>query len=294
MLLQRCCSSLAPRSFLLPVRRNHGSSSNFSATKRARSILPGIRQLILIRHGESLGNIDERAYGETADWRIPLIKRGREQARMAGKKVASMLQSSDNTKEGKIIFYVSPYLRTRQTLREILHEIPPNQILGIREDPRISEQQFGNFQSHHTMQDNKATRTDFGRFYYRFPEGGESGFDVYNRVSGFIGTLKRDSAEYYNNDNKEECKEDYSTTICIVTHGLAMRLFLMRWFQYSVHEFERSYNPKNAAVVVLERDPGGWFELSAVDRIAMGFPSYHEQERFRFMHDYSLLDKSAW
>ena len=50
------------------------------------------------------------------------------------------------------------------------------------------------------MQDNKATRSDFGRFYYRFPEGGESGFDVYNRVSGFIGTLKRDSAEYYNDD----------------------------------------------------------------------------------------------
>jgi len=227
--------------------------------------------------------------------------------------VASHISSSNNnnnpkevSKSNNIFFYVSPYLRTRQTLREILHEIPSDQILGIREDPRISEQQFGNFQSHHTMQDNKATRSDFGRFYYRFPEGGESGFDVYNRVSGFIGTLKRDSAEYYNNDDDdvdndsssidddEGQEENNSTTICIVTHGLALRLFLMRWFQYTVHEFERSYNPKNAAVVVLERDPGGWFELSAVDRIAMGFPSYKEQERFRLMHDYSLLDKSAW
>mmetsp|Transcript_5 Transcript_5/g.9 ORF Transcript_5/g.9 Transcript_5/m.9 type:complete len:292 (-) Transcript_5:848-1723(-) len=272
-------------------------SSSSRATKRA---LPGIHRIILIRHGESLGNIDERAYGETADWRIPLTNRGREQARLAGKKVASHITPSniksnpntiESTTSNNIFFYVSPYLRTRQTLREILHEIPSDQILGIREDPRISEQQFGNFQSHHTMQDNKATRSDFGRFYYRFPEGGESGFDVYNRVSGFIGTLKRDSAEYYSED---ETQEEDSTTICIVTHGLALRLFLMRWFQYSVHEFERSYNPKNAAVVVLERDPGGWFELSPVDRIAMGFPSYQEQERFRLMHDYSLLDKSAW
>ena len=274
--------------------------SSSSATKRA---LPGIHRIILIRHGESLGNIDERAYGDTADWRIPLTNRGREQARNAGKKVAShiILPSNSNNNNpigstgsgsNNIFFYVSPYLRTRQTLREILHEIPSDQILGIREDPRISEQQFGNFQSHHTMQDNKATRSDFGRFYYRFPEGGESGFDVYNRVSGFIGTLKRDSAEYYNDD---EGQEGDSTTICIVTHGLSLRLFLMRWFQYSVHEFERSYNPKNAAVIVLERDPiGGWFELSPVDRLAMGFPSYQEQERFRLMHDYSLLDKSSW
>lgn len=277
--------------------RKSSSSSSSRASKRA---LPGIHRIILIRHGESLGNIDERAYGETADWRIPLTNKGREQARNAGKKVASHIITSSNinnnpieesTGSNNIFFYVSPYLRTRQTLREILHEIPPDQILGIREDPRISEQQFGNFQSHHTMQDNKATRSDFGRFYYRFPEGGESGFDVYNRVSGFIGTLKRDSAEYYDDD---EDQNGNSTTICIVTHGLALRLFLMRWFQYSVHEFERSYNPKNAAVVVLERDPGGWFELSPVDRLAMGFPSYQEQERFRLMHDYSLLDKSAW
>ena len=300
LLLQRC-------RFHLVVTYNHlynfsfrsSSSSNVSTANRTRSVLPGIRRILLIRHGESLGNIDERAYGKTADWQIPLTKRGREQARIAGKKVASHIiqsaQSSSNSNikdDNNIFFYVSPYLRTRQTLREILSEIPKEKILGIREDPRISEQQFGNFQSHHTMQDNKATRVDFGRFYYRFPEGGESGFDVYNRVSGFIGTLKRDSSEYYDNDAKEE--EDYSTTICIVTHGLSLRLFLMRWFQYSVHEFERSYNPKNAAVVCLERAPGGWFELSAVDRIAMGFPSYHEQERFRFIHDYSLLDKNSW
>ena len=287
LLLRRCychCSS---------AHRRH---KRLSST----TILPGVNKIILIRHGESLGNIDERSYGNTADWRIPLTKRGREQARLAGKKVATHIMcNNNNNNNSNILFYVSPYLRTRQSLREILHEIPSDQILGIREDPRISEQQFGNFQSHHTMQDNKATRSDFGRFYYRFPEGGESGFDVYNRVSGFIGTLKRDSAEYYDVDfndgsDDEEGQEENSTTICIVTHGLSLRLFLMRWLQYSVHEFERSYNPKNAAVVVLERDPGGWFELSTVDRLAMGFPSYLEQERFRLMHDYSLLDKSAW
>lgn len=87
---------------------------------------------------------------------------------------------------------------------------------------------------------------------------------------------------------------DEGMTICIVTHGLALRLFLMRWFQYTVHEFERSYNPKNGRVVVLTQAESGGFELSEVDRIAMGFPLHKEQERFRLMDDHSLLDKSEW
>jgi len=269
-----------------------------------------------------LGNIDERAYVNTADWRIPLTERGREQARLAGKKVASHLCLGDDDecttddgkdnlnvggggqqdgepkkRKGKVFFYVSPYLRTRQTLREILREVDPECIVGIREDPRVAEQQFGNFQSHHAIQDNKATRSDFGRFFYRFPDGGESGFDVYNRVSGFIGTLQRDSYDVmqsWSKNSPSSSSSEEGFTICIVTHGLSMRLFLMRWFQYTVHEFERSYNPDNGRVVVLEPAAPGGFELSEVDRIAMGFPLYREQERFRLMDDYSLLDKSEW
>ena len=61
-----------------------------------------------------------------------------------------------------------------------------------------------------------------------------------------------------------------------------------------MHEFERSYNPKNGRVVVLEPATSGGFELSEVDRIAMGLPLYREQERFRIMDDFSLLDKSCW
>lgn len=113
------------------------------ATEKKNDFLPGIKRIILIRHGESLGNIDERAYATTADWRIPLTNLGREQARLAGKKVSSYLNQELNGKEesqatkGKVYFYVSPYLRTRQTLREILREVDVDCIIGIREDPRM-------------------------------------------------------------------------------------------------------------------------------------------------------------
>ena len=41
--------------------------------------------------------------------------------------------------------------------------------------------------------------------------------------------------------------------IICVTHGLTLRLFLMRWFQYTVEEFEESWNPENTGTVVMER-----------------------------------------
>ena len=52
------------------------------------------------------------------------------------------------------------------------------------------EQQFGNFQRTEDMEKYKRLRHEFGRFYYRFPDG-ESGLDVFGRVASFIGTLFR-------------------------------------------------------------------------------------------------------
>jgi broad specificity phosphatase PhoE len=114
---------------------------SFSRGKTIDSFLPGIKRIILIRHGESLGNIDERAYVTTADWRIPLTAKGREQARLAGQAVDALLHRDSNGDrldvKGKVYFYVSPYLRTRQTLREMLREVDKGSIVGIREDPRM-------------------------------------------------------------------------------------------------------------------------------------------------------------
>ena len=43
--------------------------------------------------------------------------------------------------------------------------------------------------------------------------------------------------------------------LVLVTHGLALRIFLMRWFHWTVEEFEEVYNPDNAQPIVLERCP---------------------------------------
>ncbi len=46
------------------------------------------------------------------------------------------------------------------------------------------------------------------------------------------------------------------TSLVLVTHGLATRVFLMRWFHWTVDQFLKVYNPPNAAPIVLERVTG--------------------------------------
>ena len=161
-------------------------------------------------------------------------------------------------KDASVVFYYSPYLRTKQTLDEIMPFFNEKEVVSCLEEPRISEQQLGNFQNVQEILDAKAERSKFGRFYFRFPTG-EAGLDVYNRVSSFIPTFVRDCTQYdiagHDLDN---------LNIVIITHGLALRFFLMRWFQWSVHDFEQSQNPENCELIIMNKikdsDGHAWME----------------------------------
>jgi len=123
-----------------------------------------------------------------------------------------------------------------------MESLVDNRMILAREEPRLTEQQFGNFQRQSTTENMMVERSKFGKFYYRFPNG-ESGLDVYNRVTLFIGTLFREWEKAINHD----------VNIIIITHGLTLRLFLMRWYHYTVEEFEQSSNPHNAQIVIMTR-----------------------------------------
>ncbi len=99
------------------------------------------KRIILIRHAESLGNEDETTYVHTPDWKIGLTDKGQMQASEAGVKLRDLIGPDES-----VYFYVSPYVRTQETLRGIKAQLQPQQIWGTREEPRIAEQQFGNFQ----------------------------------------------------------------------------------------------------------------------------------------------------
>ena len=192
------------------------------------------RRIILVRHGESEANIDKSIHGLKPDYTAELTPAGIAQADSVGAHLKLLLASES------IFFYVSPYWRTRMTFEQIVKHFDTDRI-KLREEPRLREQEWGHIRRFEETSVIEKERDGFGTFYFRLPDG-ESGADVYDRVSDFIGTLHRDFE-----------KNDYPENVIIITHGMTIRVFLMRWFHWTVEQFEEHGNPKNCEIVTLER-----------------------------------------
>ena len=203
------------------------------------------KRIILIRHGESAGNNDPRFYQESPDHKIALTPGGIEQAREAGKILKEKILCGETVR-----IYSSPYKRARQTRDGLLDAIADN-VEKKYEEPRLREQDWGNLRPFLETEKIKEERHNYSRFYYRFPDG-ESGADVYDRVSTFLETLYRDFD-----------KEYYPPNTLIVSHGLTILLFLMRWFHWNVGRFEQTRKPKNCQILVMEMQHGGKYRLTS-------------------------------
>ena len=93
-------------------------------------------------------------------------------------------------------------------------------------------------------------RADYGNFFYRIPNG-ESAADAYDRVSGFNESLWRQFGD-----------NDFPSVAVLVTHGLMSRVFLMKWYHWSVEYFEDLRNVGHCEFVVMRREgEGGKYEL---------------------------------
>jgi broad specificity phosphatase PhoE len=72
-------------------------------------------RIFLVRHGESLGNLDERAYGQFGDHNVPLTEWGYRQLIEAGHVIAGHLEAAQTAGSTKLRVWFSPFLRTRQS-----------------------------------------------------------------------------------------------------------------------------------------------------------------------------------
>lgn len=200
-------------------------------------------KIFLIRHGQSEGNVNKSIYVEKPDYAVHLTEIGRKQASDTGKELSRMLRGE------QVKFYISPFWRTRETAVEIEKWFDPWQVVRSYEDPRLREQEWGHKSGVAFQMEWERERDAYGHFYWRFPDG-ESCADVYDRISDFLNTMFRDFQ-----------KDDYPGNAIIITHGMAMRLFLMRWFHYTVEKFEAIKNPKNAAWYLLEKQDDDHYKL---------------------------------
>ncbi|MER8017243.1 histidine phosphatase family protein [Streptomyces griseoluteus] len=198
------------------------------------------RRIVLVRHGESVGNVDDSVYEREPDHALALTARGREQAEETGEHLREIFGDE------RVSVYVSPYRRTHETFDAF--RLDPD-LIRVREEPRLREQDWGNWQERDDVKLQKAYRDAYGHFFFRFPQG-ESGADVYDRVGGFLESLFRSFEE-----------PDHPPNVLLVTHGLAMRLFCMRWFHWTVADFESLSNPGNAEVRMLVLGEDGKYAL---------------------------------
>lgn len=181
--------------------------------------------------------------------KIPLTERGHEQAERAGKELNSLLKPEDS-----VLFYTSPYKRARQTLDGLISGIEGTVGYKVHEEPRMREQDFGNFQSSSDEMEKIWTeRAHYGHFFYRIPLG-ESAADVYDRVAGFNETLFRQ----FQGDR-------FPSVLVLVTHGIWARVFLMKWFRWTFEEFESLKNVPHCQLIMMRRDRASHkYELETV------------------------------
>src|SRR5688572_18761579 len=182
----------------------------------------------LVRHGESLANVGTLNPAVVGDHTIPLTPVGHEQARRAGQAIGPGFLDG-------ALAYCSPFLRARETMAGLLEGTGVRRdTVRVYEDPRLREVEHG-YADVPAQQD---LRRKQGWFYYRF-HGGESPADCYDRTSGFLESLMR------------QAERKRADRVLVVTHGLTIRCFVMRFLHLTVEEFDMMANPANCDVITL-------------------------------------------
>jgi broad specificity phosphatase PhoE len=206
-----------------------------------------VDELVLLRHGESVGNVAaaeaERSQKDTItvdcrDADVPLTSLGESQSRALGDWLGSNLTRPFST-------FSSPYLRARQTLQLAVAAAgmsPPEP--GI--DDRLRDRELGildllttsGVRNHYPEEARR--RAWLGKLYYR-PPGGESWADVALRLRSFLA---------------ERTAAPSRPTLVIACHDAIITLFIyvcLNLSEKELFDFVLSHTVSNASVTVLRR-----------------------------------------
>ncbi|MGI8332366.1 histidine phosphatase family protein [Actinomadura scrupuli] len=157
-----------------------------------------LESLIMVRHGESTGNVARAAAMDTGleemdipqrDADVPLSDNGRAQAVALGHWLAAL-----PPEERPTMVLSSPYVRALETARISLSGIGSPQVTP---DERLRDRELGSLYGLTPngviarFPEEAALQRRIGKFYYR-PPGGESWADVALRLRVLLGDLGRD------------------------------------------------------------------------------------------------------
>lgn len=212
----------------------------------------GPTTMLLVRHGESEGNIAASAAHAAGaesiavparDADVNLSALGLEQARALGRWLADL---PDASRPGAV--WSSPYARALQTARTALDTAGVD--LEVRIDERLRDRELGVLDALTArgvdvrMPFEAERRRWLGKFYYR-PPGGESWADVALRLRSFLADLER---------------LDPGETVLLVCHDapiMITRYVCELLTESQVLEIGRTSVIGNGSVTRLTREPGG-------------------------------------
>ncbi|HVF33120.1 MAG TPA: histidine phosphatase family protein [Acidimicrobiales bacterium] len=212
--------------------------------------------LIIVRHGESAGNVARDAAEAaglpvidlaTRDMDVPLSPLGERQAAALGRWIGQQ----PHEEQPKVV-YASPYVRAHDTARIALDAagLAIDRDVTFVVDERLREREFGILDrlTRRGITERHPEQADFrahlGKFYHR-PPGGESWADVILRLRSFVDTSSR-----------ECCGE----RILIVSHQVVVLMFryiLEHLSETEILAIDREHLLANCSVTSYELDDGG-------------------------------------
>jgi broad specificity phosphatase PhoE len=223
----------------------------------------GVSELLLIRHGESQGNVAAaEAHSAGAhqidvparDADVDLSDLGRKQATALGAGLAALAPEARPQ-----ALVVSPYVRARETARLACDEAGLD--LPTRVDDRLRDRELGvldrlTFAGVEARYPEEAERRRWqGKFYHR-PAGGESWVDVALRLRSWWSDLDR---------------EPQAERLIVVSHDVVIAL--LRYVcegldEEQVLELARSTPLRNASLSRLVRETDGSWTAATYDEVS--------------------------
>ncbi len=179
-----------------------------------------------------------------SDSETPITDKGLQQATETGRHIAEHVPKPD-------IIYLSPYLRTRQTLEAILAGAPADwrdvqkwENEPVREQEHGMNTVFNDWRLSYVFDPMEMLHSvKQGEYDYRY-RGGENRYDVRDRASRFIGRLRR----------KHE-----GENVLVVSHHLTILATLgelLHWTREEFLDWDENRKPANCGVTILRREEG--------------------------------------
>jgi len=188
--------------------------------------------MLLIRHAESLEDIDNAVYELVPDHAIGLTVEGRSQAIQAATEISSRIGVAR-----RLSIVCSPARRAEETAELIAAGIraASNGAVDVQcmADARLVKQDWGSVTMANRVEQLRR-RYEAGAMNYKFPDG-ESGWDVATRMRSLIAELTAWPTPLGN-------------AAVIITHGFEVRIALMILLGWTESEFEQYANPPNCFI----------------------------------------------